>query len=112
MEKINLNKKASEINKLYEYKKIADINDHMINMVKTEVRTLDFHTHGDSDEAFFVFEGQMQLEFENEIHDLAAGDIMVVPKGVKHRPVCTKPCTCILIEKCGTLNASNTGGAY
>lgn len=112
IEVINIKEKINQIANLYEYHKVADFNDHMINLIKTEVRTLDFHTHEDSDEIFWVMEGEMQLEFESGLKKLTPGEMIVVPKGVLHRPVCDKPCTLLLIEKKGTLTPDNTGGAY
>jgi mannose-6-phosphate isomerase-like protein (cupin superfamily) len=37
---------------------------------------------------FYVIDGDMQLEFQDKIVDLAQGDFFIVPKGVTHRPVC------------------------
>lgn len=112
MKKINFDKKVQQIDELYSYHKIAEFNNHMMTVVKVENRTLDFHTHPDSDEVFWVMEGAMQLEFESEIVDISKGEMVVVPKDTLHRPVCNQPCTCLLIEKQGTLTSENTGGVY
>ena len=101
---------AKNATEMYEYMKIGTFNDHMITVVYVADRTLDFHVHGDSDEMFVILEGRMQLEFDNELVDLVPGDFIVVPKGVRHRPVCTIPVKCLLVEKCGTLNDANSGG--
>lgn len=112
MEVVNFQQKCDKIKSLYDYHKIAEFNDHIITLVKVENRVLDFHTHPDSDEIFWVVEGKMQVEFESEIKDLHEGEMIVVPKGTLHRPVCKTLCTCLLIEKQGTLTLDNTGGAY
>lgn len=112
MDKINLIQKANEIRELYDYNKILEFNDHMMTLVKVENRTLDFHIHPDSDEIFWVIEGKMQVEFENGLKDLSIGEMIKVPKGTKHRPVCKTSCTCLLIEKKDTLTPDNTGGTY
>jgi hypothetical protein len=39
------------------------MNGHNFTLIKAKDRTLDFHTHQDSDEVFFIVEGQMKLEF-------------------------------------------------
>lgn len=97
---------------LYNYVKVGALNDHMLNVVQVENRTLEFHTHANSDEMFYVIEGEMQLAFKNEIIDLKEGDFVVVPKGVLHRPICTSLVKILLIEKNGTLTKDNTGGTY
>jgi len=97
---------------LFNYVKVGVLNDHMLNVVQVENRTLEFHTHANSDEMFYVIEGEMQLAFKNEIIDLKEGDFVVVPKGVLHRPICTSLVKILLIEKHGTLTKDNTGGTY
>ena len=112
MEVINLKEKGDQIPNLYQYEVIAKMNDHNFTLVRVKDRTLDFHTHPDSDEVFFIANGKMQLEFRDKIVDLKAGDMCVVPKGVEHRPICTTEVTCMVIEKAGTLTPENTGGTY
>jgi mannose-6-phosphate isomerase-like protein (cupin superfamily) len=110
--KINLLSAAADISESFKYVKVGQLNDHMLNIVKVENRTLDFHTHDDSDEMFFIIEGSMRLEFKDRVIDLRQGDCIIVPRGMSHRPVCKEPVTTLLVEKSGTLNKENTGGTY
>lgn len=112
MKAINLVAEAAKIQNLFEYKTIAKMNGHIFTLIKGKDRTLDFHTHQDSDEVFFIVEGQMKLEFRDNIVHLNAGDMCVVPKGIEHRPVCETEVTAMLIEIDGTLTPDNTGGTY
>lgn len=112
MEALNLKEKGAEIAKLFQYETIATMNNHTFTLVRVKERTLHFHTHPNSDEVFYIVEGEMQLEFREKIVKLKTGDMCVVPKGTEHRPICTTEVTCLLIEKEGTLTAANTGGAY
>ena len=112
MEAINLKVEADKIKNLFEYKTIATMNGHNFTLIKAKNRTLDFHTHPDSDEVFFIVEGLMKLEFKDKTVSLKAGEMCVVPRGVEHRPVCETDVTAMLIELDGTLSADNTGGAY
>jgi mannose-6-phosphate isomerase-like protein (cupin superfamily) len=112
LEAINLKAEAAKILNLFEYKTIAKMNGHIFTLIKAKNRTLDFHTHQDSDEAFYIVEGQMKLEFRDKIVHLNTGDMCVVPKGIEHRPVCEKEVTAMLIEIDGTLTPENTGGTY
>jgi mannose-6-phosphate isomerase-like protein (cupin superfamily) len=112
MKAINLKAEASKIESLFEYKTIAKMNGHNFTLIKAKDRTLDFHTHEDSDEVFYIVEGRMKLEFRNRIVDLNSGEMFVVPKGTEHRPVCETEVTAMLIEIDGTLTPSNTGGTY
>jgi mannose-6-phosphate isomerase-like protein (cupin superfamily) len=112
MKAINLKEEASKIKNLFEYKTIAKMNSHNFTLIKAKNRTLDFHSHPDSDEVFFIVEGRMKLEFKDKIVELNAGEMCVVPKGIEHRPICDTDVTTMLIELDGTLTPDNTGGTY
>jgi len=112
MEAINLLAEASKIQNPFEYLTIAKMNGHNFTLIKAKDRTLDFHTHDDSDEVFYIVEGRMKLEFRDRIVDLNTGEMCVVPKGTEHRPVCETQVTAMLIEIAGTLTPDNTGGTY
>ncbi len=112
MEVINLKEKGSEIPNLYQYEVIAKMNNHNFTMVRVKDRNLDFHTHPNSDEVFFIVEGKMKLEFRDKMVELNAGEMCVVPKGTEHCPICTTEVTCLLIESEGTLTPENTERTY
>lgn len=112
LKKVNLKEQANSLNRLFEYKKIGSFNNHMMNVLQAENRTLDFHVHDNSDEVFYCIEGEFDIEFEEGLVHLSEGDLLIAPKGTKHRPVCKSLVKCLLIELEGTLNAENTGGAY
>lgn len=112
IQKVNLASSANGGLELFEYLKVGQLNDHMLNIITAEHRVLEFHIHEDSDEMFYVIEGFMQLEFDDGLVGLNAGDFIIIPKGTRHRPVCTSLVKCLLIEKSGTLTKDNTGGTY
>ncbi|HEX3038862.1 MAG TPA: cupin domain-containing protein, partial [Caproiciproducens sp.] len=98
--------------KLYEYIEIGRINGQMLNVVQVAHRTLDFHVHEGSDELFYVMEGSFSLELEDEKIKMNPGDLFIVPKGTKHRPVCEELVKMLLIDLSGALNNANCGGSY
>lgn len=106
--KVNIAKSAAGL-ALNEYLQLGRLNEHMLTVIRTEERVLDFHVHERSDEMFFVAAGSMQVEFDDGLVTLQAGEFIIVPAGVRHRPVCHGPVTCLLIEKDGTLTKENTG---
>ena len=112
IEKINLKEQVNELNNLFEYKRVGTLNNHMLNVLQAENRTLDFHIHENSDEMFYCIEGEFDIEFEDGMTHLSEGDFIIIPKGTKHRPVCRSLVKCLLIEVEGTLNKENTGGTY
>ncbi len=99
LKKVNLQSTATSFSELFKYLSVGKLNDHMLNIVQVENRTLDFHVHDQSDEMFYIIEGKMKIEFEDKIIDLEEGDFLIVPKGVVHRPVCKSLVKVLLIEK-------------
>ena len=112
IEKINLLEKADSVDRLFQYLEIGQMNGNVLSVMQAENRTLDFHCHEHSDELFYVIEGSFKLEFEDGLMRLDKGDLIIVPKGIRHRPVCRTLVKCLLIELNGTLNESNTGGEH
>jgi mannose-6-phosphate isomerase-like protein (cupin superfamily) len=45
---------------------------------------------------------------EAETVELGAGDLFVVPKGVRHNPVAEEECLLMLVERKGTLHTGST----
>ena len=112
IEKISLKEKADSIAELFQYLEVGRLNGHILNVLQAEDRTLDFLVHEKSDEMFYCIEGEFDIEFADSIVHLCEGDLIIVPKGTSHRPICKGLVKCLLIEKDGTLTKENTGGAY
>lgn len=112
VQKMNLKENVNAIDELFCYKRVGTLNNHMLNVLQAEHRTLDFHIHENSDELFYCIEGEFDIEFENGLTHLCEGDFIIIPKGTKHRPICNELVKCLLIEMEGTLNQENTGGTY
>ena len=110
LEKVNLLQAANSAG-LFEYLNVGQLNGHSLHVLQVENRTLDFHVHKQSDELFYVIEGQLDIELEDGFVPLAQGDFLIIPKGTRHRPVVTSRVKCLLMELDGTLDAGNTGGA-
>jgi mannose-6-phosphate isomerase-like protein (cupin superfamily) len=112
IEKVNLQKAVDSVSELFQYLEIGKLNHHIINVLQVENRTLDFHIHKESDELFYVIEGTFDIELDDGIIPMEQGDMVIIPKGIRHRPICKSLVKCLLIELDGTLNNENTGGTY
>lgn len=109
---VHLKNAADAVDGLFQYLRIGSLNGHMLHVLQAENRTLDFHVHPQSDELFYCIEGAFSIELDDGTVPLSAGDMLIIPKGLRHRPVCKALVKCLLIELEGTLDDSNTGGAY
>lgn len=103
---VNLKEKAGLIQERHKYKVIAELNDYNFKLVKAK-REFVLHTHDETDEVFYVVEGEMKLQIEEDIFDLKEGEMIVVPKGKLHKPICETECTVMLIEPKATINTGN-----
>ena len=57
---------------------------------------------------FIVLDGKMSIAFRDGCIELKSGEMVLVPKGVEHKPSAEKECQAMLVEPAGTIN---TGGA-
>lgn len=106
---INLKEKADLINELHSYKRVATINNYDFKLVKAQ-REFIWHSHPDTDEVFYAVEGTFDIQLRDKVLSLQPGDLVTIPKGVEHKPVCKTLCTILLIEPNGTVNTGNAGG--
>ena len=112
MKVVNLKQEAYKVDQLYVYEKVGKLNGHMLSVVNVENRMLDFHVHEASDELFYVIEGGFDLETDEGLTRVEAGEFVIVPKGTKHRPVVKELTRFLMIELEGTLNKENSGDLY
>ncbi len=107
MDIINLKEKLSKFSDHWSPKVIAELNDYQFKLVKIQGEFV-WHNHPDTDEVFIVIEGTMNIEFENETVRLTEGEILVVPKGVEHKPYAEKECKVMLVEPRGVVNTGDS----
>ena len=85
---------------------IGRVNDQYIKVAKV-LGQLAWHRHDDEDEMFQVVRGRLRIQFEDRADVvLEAGDLCVVPKGVRHNPVAEAECWIMLVE---TVTTKHTG---
>ena len=108
MEKINLRDKLSKFSEHWTPKVVSEMNDYQFKLVKIEGEFV-WHEHSDTDEAFIVIEGSMRIEFEGaETVELSKGEMLVVPRGVRHKPCADQECHVMLVEPRGVANTGET----
>ncbi len=97
---------ARSLAELWSPRVIAEVDDNYIKVAKVH-GTLAWHRHDDEDELFLVLEGRLRLEFEDGAVELSAGQMHVVPKGVRHNPVAEDECLLLLVERKSTLHTGD-----
>lgn len=106
---INLQEKFSLFDEHFSPRVIAELNDYQFKLARVKGEFV-WHDHPDTDEAFLVIEGDLRIELEDGVVDLGPGELYVVPKGVRHRPVAEQEVKLMLIEPRGVVNTGDAGG--
>ncbi len=106
MKKINLASKYKKITEHWSPKVVAEMNDYQFKLAKVNNDFI-WHSHEDTDETFIVIEGKIYIEFEDETVELSEGEMIVVPKGKKHRPYADEEAKIMLIEPKGVRNTGD-----
>jgi len=83
--KVNLETKLSQFADHWAPRIIARYNDNEVRLVKVEGEFI-WHRHEETDELFLVLEGELEMEFRDRTEYLQPGELIVVPRGVEHRP--------------------------
>ena len=99
-------KSAEALTEYWSPRVIAEVDDAYVKVAILKGQ-LAWHSHDDEDELFSILKGSLRIEFEDHSVDLQAGDLYVIPKGVKHNPVADKECLVLLIERKSTLHTGN-----
>ena len=107
METINFKDKLDKFSEHWSPKVIAEMNDYQFKLVKIQGEFV-WHNHADTDEVFIVIEGSMKIQFENETIELKEGEMLVVPKGIEHKPIAELECKVMLVEPRGVLNTGES----
>ncbi len=94
---------ASELSELWCPRIIGVVDDSYVKVARIK-GSFTWHSHDDQDEMFFVLQGHMQIEMEHETVELDAGDMYIVPKGVRHHPNAEKECHILIFERKSTLH--------
>jgi mannose-6-phosphate isomerase-like protein (cupin superfamily) len=104
--KIVLAEKLALIEDAWSPRLAGQVNDCAIKLVKLRGEFV-WHHHEAEDELFLVVAGRFRMEFRDGVVDLGPGELIVVPRGVEHRPVADEECQVLLVEPSTTLNTGN-----
>ena len=106
MEKINLSEKFSLINDYWNPRIAGELNGQQVKLVKFK-GPFDWHHHESEDELFYVVKGSFDMHLRDKIITVNAGEFLIMPKGVEHKPVATEEVEIMLFEPATTLNTGN-----
>jgi len=106
IEKINLSEKFRKLPVGdYAVRLVAKMNNYDFKIVKFKGDFI-WHSHPETDETFIIMEGTLVISFRDRNIEVNAGEMIVIPKGIEHKPSSENGYRAILIEPEGV---SNTG---
>ncbi len=85
---------------------IGELNDQLVKIAKVKGEFV-MHHHENEDEMFMVLDGVLSIEFENYTKEIEQGEIIIIPRGVPHKPVAQEEVHILLFEPNSTLNTGN-----
>jgi mannose-6-phosphate isomerase-like protein (cupin superfamily) len=109
--KVNLEEQFGRFEDYWSPKFVASINDYDVKVVKVRGEFV-WHQHDATDELFLVTAGQLRIHLQD--HDdvvLRAGELFVVPRGVRHCPVADEETHLVLLEPRETVNTGDADRA-
>ena len=116
MEKINLHDKISLISDHWDPKIAGELNGQYVKLVKFQ-GPFTWHHHENEDELFMVIKGRFRMDYrDSEDSDrdtwIEEGEMIIVPRGVEHRPYAEEECHVLLFEPVSTLNTGDVDNEF
>jgi mannose-6-phosphate isomerase-like protein (cupin superfamily) len=106
---VNIEEKFGKFHDLHSYKIIAQMNEYHFKLMRVK-REFIWHKHSETDEVFMVIDGNLRIDLRDKTLHLKKGEMVVIPRGMEHKPSCTEECKVMLIEPVGTVNTGDVGG--
>ena len=103
---INIAEKTALIRDHWNPRIVAELNGQHVKLAKLLGEFI-WHRHDAEDELFYVLDGILEMEFRDRTETLRSGEMIVVPRGVEHRPVAREEVTIMLFEPASTMNTGD-----
>lgn len=109
MQKVNLTEKFGLFSDQWSPKIVGELNGQQVKLAKLQGEFV-WHQHENEDELFYVVQGELMIAFRDKEVVLNAGEFLIVPKGVAHKPIAKEEVWVMLFEPKSTINTGDAGG--
>ncbi len=103
IKKINIDEKISLFKEYWNPKIIGELNGQHVKLAKLKGEFI-WHKHDNEDEMFYVLKGCLKIEFEDYTKEINENEIIIIPRGINHKPVAEKEVIIMLFEPASTIN--------
>lgn len=100
---VDLGVKLAAFSETWTPKRVAEVDGYEVKLAKLHGEFV-WHRHEAEDELFLVLSGRLRIEFRDGVAELGPSQLLVVPRGVEHRPVADAECHVLLFERRGVVN--------
>lgn len=105
-QKVSLADALARVHEPWQPMIVAELNGQQVKVARLRGEFV-WHHHEHEDELFLVVRGRLRMEFRDRVVELGEGELLVVPRGVEHRPVAPEEAEIVLFEPASTLNTGN-----
>jgi mannose-6-phosphate isomerase-like protein (cupin superfamily) len=106
MDRVTILEKFDLIQEFWSPKIVGELNGQQVKLAKFK-GAFDWHFHENEDELFFIVKGKLRMEYRDKIVELNENEMLIVPRGVEHKPVAEDEVWIMLFEPASTLNTGN-----
>ena len=107
MKKINISQKLSQFKDYWNPRIIGELNHQHVKLTKLKGEFI-WHKHDSEDEMFLVLKGTLKIAFRDRTETIQENEIIIVPKGVEHKPIAEEEVSIMLFEPISTINTGET----
>jgi len=100
---VNLADKLASFSDHWNPRIVGTYNGNEIRVAKVQGE-FSWHAHSDTDELFMVVSGELGIAFRDGERRFGPGEIVVVPRGVEHKPFADAECHIMMIDREGEPN--------
>jgi len=97
MEVVNIKEKFTLFTDQWSPKIIGQLNGQDVKLAKLEGEFI-WHDHKNEDELFYIIKGTLSIEFRDKMVTLEEGEMLVIPKGIAHKPIAKEEVWVLLFE--------------
>ena len=106
MHQININNKLDLFKDYWNPKIIGELNQQHVKLVKLKGEFI-WHKHDNEDELFLVLKGHLKIAFRDKTVSIDENELIIIPKGVEHKPIAENEVSVLLFEPKSTLNTGD-----
>jgi mannose-6-phosphate isomerase-like protein (cupin superfamily) len=102
---VDIESRFAELADYWSPKVIGQVNDQYVKIAKLKGEFV-WHAHDAEDELFLVVRGRLRMQLEDGEVEVGPGQLVVMPRGVRHNPRADEECWVLLVE---TVTTKHTG---